>query len=353
MRPQNQELQDVIRRLAPEAFDPVDTGTLVGNVSQGINKLAGSTIDATVWSLIGEFRASFRGVAVQTKILAGYKALHDGLHNLQLRMPSVEFAAVTFPSDPIQSKLLAREVIYLRDQSRWASEMAAALPTKGLEQLWIDDLRQAADEMGEILKSKDKANSRMPHVVTVLRSVLQEMYRIDGQLATTVAELPLESLIEALAQIAGRLTPGEVSNAISSARDALVVIRPQLEALVAIHNEWQWLNKALAGIETNPGRRPEEKVFGWLRARKRLQSLCGVFAATEWSVDLLALIAAWEKAAEAGEDAESDQAAVQLNATVANRFFEADTDLLHFSGQLTEIGGPITNLLRSSPNGLA
>jgi Effector-associated domain 1 len=340
MRPDRPDLTAFVRGVAPEVFAKVDTQGLVGRVAEGLDKLASAAPDTGIWSLIGEFQATFRGVASQAKVLAAYKALHDGLHNLQLRMRSVEAAALAPPPDRGQAVLLAREVINLRNQARRATDLAAGLPTRGLEQLWIDDLVDVADEIGS------KEPERIRRAVTVLGRVLQESYRIDGQMASAVAELPLEELITAMGEIVTRLGAGEVATAVTSARDALGAISPRLKGLVTEHNECQWLNKSLAGIESNPGIRPQDKVFGWPRVKTRLLALCQVFAAAAWSVELTSTIAAWEKAAETGNADDSEVAAVQVYAMVGNRFYEVDDDLLKLSDQLTEIGSPITNLLR-------
>jgi len=345
MRPNKAEVTELVRSIAPEAFVPVNTAGLVGRVTQGLDKLADSSLDASVWGLVGEFRADFRGAASQAKILAGYKSLHDGLHNLQMRIPSVEAAAPKFATDLGQYKLLAREVIHLKSQARNSHKVAAGLPTRNLEELWIDELSQAADEIDEILKLKDTV--RMGRCVSTLQQLLQELYRIDGQLASAVAEIPLESLITALGKIAGQLGTDVVATDVLSARDALSSIRSQLEGLVVEHNEWQWLNKSLTGIDSNPGFRPDEKVFGWTRVKKRVLALSQAFAAEAWSVDLLALIDRWEKVAEAGKVAESEQAAVQVNTLVSIRFYDVDVNLLQFSEQLAKIGDPITKLLRN------
>ena len=132
-----------------------------------------------------------------------------------------------------------------------------------------------------------------------------------------------------------------------SARDALTMLRPQLEGLVVEHGEWQVLNKALAGVEVNPGYRPEEKVNRWPRVKKRLEALCRAFQAAAWAGELLAEIVKWEQATAAGEADRGEVAANEVYASAANRFFDVDQDLLKLCGQLTEIGSPIESLLGS------
>ena len=229
-------------------------------VAAGIGALAETK--NSIASEVGEFRLIFRRVASQTKVLAGYKSLHDGLHNLQLRQGSIEAAAATFTAQTIMSKLLSREVINLREHARRAQAQAADLPNRVRENAWIDDLELIAAEIDESLHAKDA--TRMGRAVASLRGVIQETYRIDGQMATAAADLPLADLIDALQEIAGRLGGSSASGEAAAPRvrtacDALIVIRPQLDGLVAEHSTWQGLNKDLAGVESNPGSRRKRK----------------------------------------------------------------------------------------------
>jgi hypothetical protein len=129
------------------------------------------------------------------------------------------------------------------------------------------------------------------------------------------------------------------------------VVRPRLDGLVAEHNEWQWLNKALAGIDTNPGYQPTEKVFNWPKVKERLASLCDTFRAASWAADLPGQIARWEQAAAAGRKEEAEVAAVQVQAAAVNRFFDVDLDLLRLCGQLTDITDPLQQLLGGPADG--
>jgi hypothetical protein len=132
---------------------------------------------------------------------------------------------------------------------------------------------------------------------------------------------------------------------VKAASAALTVLRPRLEGLIAEHGAWQVLNKALAGVETNPGFRPEDKINRWPKVRERLAAICGTFQAAPWSVELMGELGKWEQAAAAGQAIQGEIAAGQLYASAANRFFDIDQDLLKLCGQLTEIGSPIETLL--------
>ena len=129
------------------------------------------------------------------------------------------------------------------------------------------------------------------------------------------------------------------------ARDALTTLRPRLEGLIAEHGEWQVLNKALAGVDANPGYRPEEKVNRWAKVKERLAAICRAFQAAAWSGELMDEVRKWEQAADAGQADQGEVAAGQVYASAANRFFDVDQDLLKLCGQLTEIGNPIETLL--------
>jgi hypothetical protein len=346
-RPNNQPLIALCRAIAPQVFAPVDTRGLVNQVTVGLQALTDAK-DERVAARIGEFRAIFHAVMLQTGILAAYKSLHDGLHNLQQRIGAIEVAAITFTTINAQARLLAQQVVYLKGDADRAATQAASLPTRAQEEDWIDELRDTAKAIGLGLESKDVA--AMGRVVLVLRRLLQECYRIDGQMASSAGQLPLGDLITALDTIGRQWSGGDgaaspAASRVKAACDALTLLRPRLAGLIAEHSEWQVLNKGLAGVETNPGYRPEEKVNRWAKVKDRLTALCGAFRADPWSGELLDEIRIWEEAAANGQADQGEVAASQLYASAANRFFDVDQDLLKLCGQLTDIGSPIEALL--------
>src|SRR5438046_2808100 len=98
--PQRQALHDAL----VDAFD--------------LRALAQAKDEVAVAGKVGEFRALFGDVQEQTEVLAAYKNLHDGLHNLERRLASIEAAAQLFTTAAAQAKLLAREVVNLREDAR-------------------------------------------------------------------------------------------------------------------------------------------------------------------------------------------------------------------------------------------
>ena len=95
-RPKNEPLIALCRTVAPQVFTPVDTRGLITQVTAGLEALTDLSAAPEVWAKVGESQAIFRVVMVQTGILAAYKSLHDGLHNLQMRLGAIEAAAGTF-----------------------------------------------------------------------------------------------------------------------------------------------------------------------------------------------------------------------------------------------------------------
>ena len=349
-RPNNEPLVALCRTIAPQVFTPVDTRGLITQVTAGLEALTEMTAAPEVWAKVGESQAIFRAVMVETGVLAAYKSLHDGLHNLQMRLGAIEAAAVTFTTANSQARLLAQQAVFLRGDADRALARAESVPTKSQEDDWIDELRDAASEIGLSLEAKDAA--RMARAVAVLRRLIQECYRIDGQMASSAGLLRLGDLITALDAIVRQWSGGNgaassTASRVKAARDALTALRPRLEGLIAEHGEWQVLNKALAGVDTNPGYRPEEKVNRWAKVKERLAALCRAFQAASWSGELMEEVRKWEQAAAAGLADQGEVAAGQVYASAANRFFDVDQDLLKLCGQLTDIGSPIEDLLNN------
>ena len=161
-RPKNEPLVALCRTIAPQVFTPVDTRGLISQVTAGLEALTEMTAAPEVWAKVGESQAIFRAVMVETGVLAAYKSLHDGLHNLQMRLGAIEAAAVTFTTANSQARLLAQQAVYLRGDADRAAARAESVPTKSQEDDWIDELRDAASEIGLSLDAKDAARMARP-----------------------------------------------------------------------------------------------------------------------------------------------------------------------------------------------
>lgn len=347
-RPDREDLIAFCRAIAPEALAETKKANLVHAVTSGLTALSNSQVLAQLGGKAGELRVLFRQIDRQIAVLDRYKRLHDGLHNLQMRISFIEASSAVFTASAVHGKLLRLEAINLREHSRRAAEYAQPLPTRTLELYWIEDLERAGTEISEALKEKDAV--RMERAVLSLRRVLQETYRIDGQLTSAAGALQLPDLIEALSEIARFFDeePAATTAQIDCARDALRVLHPELDALVAQHNEWQWLNRELGGVESNPGFRPEDKIPRWPRVKTQLKELCDVFQSSDWSANLLQQIEEWEQAALTNQEELAEQTAVSVYAVAMNRFFDVDLELLDLCDELTEIGVPLQSLFNES-----
>ena len=72
----------------------MDTRGLITQVTAGLEALTEMKAAPEVWAKVGESQAIFRAVMVETGVLSAYKSLHDGLHNLQVRVADYPSAVI-------------------------------------------------------------------------------------------------------------------------------------------------------------------------------------------------------------------------------------------------------------------
>lgn len=348
-RPGREDLIAFCKEQAPQVFAAADVAALVGQVEGGLYALVEARRDPGLGIEWGKFQTTFRDMQEGISLLARYKKLHDGLHNLQKRMGQIGPAATAFAQKPVSSPLLSREAVALKrdcDRAKKTVEQRPPLPTDRLERLWVDDLTRAAREFESALLAPFDGGL-LARAMKALGGLLLEAYRIDGQMASEAARLPLSGLIGALTaiheQLAAAGRPASPA-AVLLGRDALSLVRPQVVGRVNEHNEWQWLNKELAGIESNQGHRPTDKVLRWEAVRETLLGLCHTFGSEPWATDLLAGVERWEREAAAGNVAAAEAAAGTVHECAKERFFDVDQELLGLCDRLDYISAPLRAL---------
>jgi len=357
-RPQRDDLQTFCRDNFAAELAAQPAAALIGSVTSSIQAVVDVLADPEIRVLVGTFRADFETIQERIRILAGYKELHQVLHTLQKQLPAIRDAIRRSETDPSSRRLLARQVVELESQVASASRSTTGLPTALIEQQWIDDFRAAVTAATDAQAAGAAGLQRLPAVADELTQLLQDLARIDGQMVVTLAGLPLHKLIQALQEIGAHLANGAagaqlVGEQLGIGVGALSIIRPRLSGLVAEHNEWQRLDRDLAGIESNPGYRPTEKIPRWQRVKERLLALCDACQAEEWAQRISTNIGQWETAATGNDNLACDLAADSLRGRSMNRFFDVDDEVLDLCNRLTELAQPLGTLLKAYTNGHA
>ncbi len=375
-RPKREDFRIFCQENFPQILEPTTRAGLVGKLTVGVISLVEQLGDPVVRQKIGEFQAFFRTIQRQIQVLTNYKRLHDILHLLQWRLPNLQSDVTRFPDDLSAVTSLSPARLALSSQVDRARESLGSLPTEGIEESWVDDFADSVDRQETAWQERDP--DLMNSVLLELRYLIRELPRIDGLLAFAVSELPLSALVTALKAIFDHLRNSDSAEkssfiVLQEAVRSLGLLRPELLAMVNEHNEWQWLDKELAGIDVHPGPRPTDKVPRWRRVKERLQSLCRAYQdETNWTGEILEHAESWEQhaaslpsAITAGDSpgglstlATSTRlqtdlvdlcliTADSLRAYTIKRFMDVDRSLLELCEELVQIGSSIDTLLEA------
>ncbi len=330
---------------------------LVSSLGTAVKTVTESLDNPQIRMTVGRFRADFERIEQQIQVLSRYKQIHELLHLLQRQLPNLIRLVSRFPDDVDARKQLSPARMRLSQQVQLARQYSKALPTEPLEEYWIADLEFAATASR---RAWDEGSQReMIESIDVLRRVVAQLPRIDGQLTVVVMSIPLGTLLDALQEVSGTIVDAAepqsaAARRLEEGRYALAVLRPSLFALVNQHNEWQWLDHEMSGIEFNLGIRPKEKMFRWEAVRPRLLDICKTFQGDEWADQIVRYISAWETHVLEWEKEPTSKLSVEceINADslrnyATNRFVDVDASLRELCEDLIEIGAPLNALLEA------
>jgi hypothetical protein len=356
-------------RPSPEAFvirselfsAHTDRSLLINNFRDAMEVLTAKLSQDHVRALVKLNRKTYEQMASGLDQLQQYKELHAILHLLQMRIPELLYAGQRFPEEMMSKKLLSPEQLGLAADVRKARTISEKLPTRLQEDSWIDDLDSIRSNLESAWKKQDAKVLR--EQLNLLSFLQNEMPRIDGLMAIAIYNFPVQLLISALSEVEQAIQGDDPTEALSIAqgRQALENILPRLMGLAKRHNEWQWLEKELAGIDSNRDPEPLNRVPRWDRARERLQNIWSTFAATEWAQKIKAHVLNWEEAVrqlstpELGNDQllrqklleECELEAYLLRVCTTNRFIDIDEEMREQSTELSTVSRSMTHLLQN------
>jgi hypothetical protein len=334
-RPKKDEVVAFCRAHCPEAFEERDAAVLVGRVTGGLQSLIAALKDPGVRLAIGAFQADIDTARTRIRTLAAYKVLHDSLHNLEQRLPSIRDAADKPKTDVVATLQLRRAAMDLAKEARRARENAALTPTGALELSWIDDLDQSLKELtpGVLPLS--------PPLIPSLQRLIQEATRINGQLCVVAGDMRLEALIRALEAIQQRLpgngAPGGPAARVKEGLAGLKELRAEFVRRVAEHQEWQWLDRQLGAAEGSLEFDPAKKVPRWTEVRSRLGRLCDLFPAEDWYAQIRAQRDRWEAVVQGNDPVAGTIEGDTFRALASNCFFDVDGALNTLCEQLKDV----------------
>ncbi|HZN35645.1 MAG TPA: effector-associated domain EAD1-containing protein [Pirellulaceae bacterium] len=357
-RPGHAQVQQFVAAHFPQAAAPLLPAEQVERVKRGLAALA--TIverlrDPEIRLIVGRFRADFEITREKVAALAGYKALHDMLHQVEMRyLSSMADAAQLWRQSEAQVQALDRYAGQLLGDCERARQDARVLRNFRQEEDWIDMLVQAARLVQQAVSGGEEAP--LASGLNLLRGVLvHNPPRINHVLCEAAGDLRLKQLIEAMQQIEaqlGRTQPAAApDDEFAAGLQELQLLQPRLGGLVAEHFEWQWLDREIALAATQPGVTPQARFFRWPDFQRRLLALCGLSPQKEWSQQLCANLTALTEAGSAGDSIQFARRFNKFRTEASVRFFNVDAELRDLSSQLAQVAQPLDQLLRIVTHG--
>jgi hypothetical protein len=356
-RPNEEGLRNFCERNLPAALRQLKSDILVKDFSLGLKVLIDLKDNPTVRQTVGGFRADFETTQEQIEILEKYKRLHDSLHELQLRLGAIEDVLARSKSDPNVVRGLATYAIDLEFMAMEAGSKISGLPSRPVEEAWIEDFEVCIKDMSNAARSAaipaDLKN--LPPVGERLRALLREAPRINNALANAADSLKLDSFAMTMDVIAQTISANTAPNdpalqQLVASSAAITVLRSRLAGLVGEHYEWQVFNTQLDSAELSSNHQPQARMPRWQKFKDGLARLCDLYPQESWSHQIDGGIKRWMAAtlSTAPSDAErieGENAFNDFHRTCILRFFAVDKELNSLSGEITKVAIPLNTLL--------
>lgn len=325
---------------------------LVETIEAGFEALARNTDQP-------EVRAALRNAAEPLVLaddgivrLARYKALHDALHGIPYRLPTIAAAIEELQKGGEAAGAARTELTaYGRDMRRLASQAsqdAAGLPDldRVREQEWINELEDLGVQLGKAAATSAPQLARA--ALEGIGSLQQQQAPfINSLLAEVASTLPLRGLataFELLVPAMHRLRLPGTALGLQKARFYILQLSPLFTSVVDAHKRWQRIDLHLT-LEEN-SRRDGLPVRPAARERliEQLRGLVARDAKADWAVSVTTDLDAWKEAELVENRQDADKAFALLRTVCRDRFFGVDKMLHEMCGQLTQITTPLGKL---------
>jgi TIR domain len=338
------------------------------SATRGIESLRHFLTTPEVRDLVERFEHEFAQAAAQTKLLGGYKGLHDELQKAQLgyriaadRKKELLRAVEADDTDESDRDKLSEafnnacEDLYplLHDVLRKAHEVFA-----GDEPLWIDDLKLGESDLSDGITSSsfDRVNEGMRLILRVLgrepaalnRRLVEEAERLDF----TRVLAPLREILRTLNALNFSNEAAERLEDFAGGLASIDRLQQTLRGLVRNHDSLHAMDDQLAQFDEGmpePGRiRSEFRLLEKRRARL-LEAVSGTWKETmrEAAAKLQEVLDTESSAPDGAQWARTvRQRFRKFRSQVTEAFHQTDHDLNSLCGQLGEFGRGVTDTLR-------
>jgi hypothetical protein len=356
-RPNKEQLREFCRQYFPNVLTARDTSSLVHSFNLGVQLLIEMQDQPAVRETVGAFRADLATTGKQIVILKKYKALHDGLHELQIDLDAIEDALERFKTNIGAIRSLRMYAIALQRYADTSRAQASGLATEAEEIDWIDNFDSCIRDINSAAKPNAKPEDRamIDGVLDRLKNLLPNARRINSLLVNAASTLRLDSFTKTLVIIADRLkgfaAPDDTTIKLIESAKSVDVLRARIDGLVGEHNAWQVFNINLNVAEENYTKhQPASRMPKWLQFKSDLTGLCNAYPDTNWSHELVKRMGDWITATPSAapavdEKANGEIAFADFHRACVYRYYDVDKELNELCEQVINVSQPIETLL--------
>lgn len=305
--------------------------------------------DSAVREALLEYRVRIENITDRIERVIAFKAVHDHLHNVQLRCyDRIVADAPRLSADETVADSLdayAYDLLTTVEELRKLDENPIFTSAR---LTWINTLQRAYETLAEGVKARDTTKIRQAASL-IDRVLAAEPARIDARLFESAEALELEAVSDAVSFVcergttsgmdAGKLAP------LVEARDVLEQLDDNLALLVRSHNLWQEVDVVIRRIDTNLATDTFELTDSWPELRRNVEALSASTA--EWAKRLREDERAVDAAIAANDATAMLRAFRRFRQKAAMRFFQLDRDLKTQCGELDAVGKPLAHLVEA------
>ena len=337
--PDNRVLHDVAAEAGWAPGAEATTQEAVAAVQTGLRALR-ELLSPSVREALAGFRATFESADRRLQRVAGYKALHDRLHDFQFRCYApIASIARTFPLGDTRAQLRL-DCLTLRTELQKIREIAARATFEGDDFAWIEDNLSPAEALLAGVQD-EKGVPALQQAVRLMSDVVQlQPTVVNTLLIRAVEDLDLSALVKSLtgvtAELAKLKVEGELPMWVEKAGWDLQILHTSLAEQMASHRAWQRVDNSLRMFEATLSRTSVEIQPAWAIVDKAAQR---VLNGTEaWVTELRDVAALVSGAVADPSGANVFLFFSRFQSLASTRFWQVDKDLKQLCDRLTPIG---------------
>jgi gas vesicle protein len=297
------------------------------------------------------FKIDFQSTRDQIMVIADYKALHNQLHELEIRCYNGILTGFKCFPDDISLDILSQCEQDLEDI---LGEVESIVRRKTFQDStmimrdWIKDISNSKSQLDKALVDKEK--ECLKKATKLLHRVLSNFpSNINDNLHRVACDLKLERLINPMQSISESLTKNEYQEKLSQFSqgvNALKELNKRLFALVKVHDFWQGIDRQLRRIEDNWNEDNLMELDTSWPDLKEVTKILFTPPRDEWTELFEQASNNLDTALTNDNFPDSQKYFRAYRLLAAKRFYKVDAQLQSLCQELREVGEPLVSILR-------